>query len=115
MGQDNSDAVSSYEGSVSGNDALFPADAGDAGYADGASASVPGIDMGGMDVSGNSPVAQFPVDGGSVHPLEVYMESPMPVPLWDSDIDDYSVTDGLLLCILLVLMFDVFLHNGRRR
>lgn len=67
-----------------------------------------------ISVSGNDADIQASGNENYMQPLEVIIEYPETVSLWDSNINDYNVTDGLLLCILVVLMVDVFLHNKRR-
>ena len=67
-----------------------------------------------MSVSGNDVEIQEFGSENNMQPLEVIIEYPESVSLWDSNINDYNVTEGLLLCILVVLLFDVFLHDKRR-
>lgn len=49
------------------------------------------------------------VSGGNII---VYSETAAePIRLWESNIADYSITDGLLLLILCVLIFDAFVKR----
>lgn len=78
--------------------------------------SVSGGDAGenSMTVSGNDKETHSYLESLFSQPIEVHMESPEPISLWNSNINDYNVTEGLLLCILVVLLFDIFMKDRRR-
>ena len=57
------------------------------------------------------------VSGGDVIPtsdIQFSCSCADDTPLWQSDIADYGVTDGLLLLILIVLSIQTFIVSGKR-
>lgn len=68
------------------------------------------IETEGATVSGGD-AAPETLPEETAQPIQVTVAAPEAVPFWNSNINEYGVTDGLLLCILLVLLVQTFVKR----